>query len=117
MEFYYHDVDGDVLILRADGGINSDNAGQFVDELEKVIKAGITKLVVDCAQLRYISSSGLGTLIRLHKKMRDRGGDVRLAAVDNSVVRIIEMTRLHQVFHLYPTVDEARASFRVPSAG
>ena len=112
MEFYYHDVDGDVLILAADGGINADNSSQFVDDLEKVVRAGVTKLIVDCSKIHYISSSGLGTLIRLHKRMCEGGGDVRLAAVDSTVVRILEITRLNSVFHLYTTVDEARAAFR-----
>lgn len=112
MEFYYHDVDGDVLILSADGGINAANSSQFVEELEKVINAGITKLIVDCAKIRYISSSGLGVLLRLHKRMCERGGDVRLAALDSAVVRILEMTRLNRVFHIYATLDDARAAFR-----
>jgi len=112
LEFYYHDVDGDVLILAADGGINAANSAQFVDDLEKVVRAGVTKLIVDCAKIRYISSSGLGTLIRLHKRMCEGGGDVRLAAVDSAIVRMLEITRLNLVFHIYPTVDEARAAFR-----
>ena len=105
-----------MLILSADGGINAANSSQFVDDLEKVIKAGVTKLIVDCAKIRYISSSGLGALIRLHKRMCERGGDVRLAAVDSAVVRILEMTRLNLVFHIYATLDDARRSFREAGA-
>ena len=116
MEFYYHDVDGDVLILAADGGINSDNSSEFVADLEKVVKAGVTKLIVDCSKIRYISSSGLGTLIRLNKRMCLRGGDVRLAALDSALVRVLEMTRLNRIFFVYTTVDEARAAFREDDA-
>ena len=116
MEFYYHDVDGDVLILAADRGINAANSSKFVGDLEKVVKAGVTKLIVDCAKIRYISSSGLGTLIRLHKRMCERGGDVRLAALDSAVERMLEITRLNLVFQIYTTVDEARAAFRAAGA-
>ena len=51
MEFYYDELERDVLILRADGGINADNAGQFVGDLEKLVDAGIRKIIVDCAHL------------------------------------------------------------------
>ena len=60
MEFYYSDTDKDVLIIKADGGLNSDNADKFVDELAALIDAGQTKIVVDCSRLNNITSYGLG---------------------------------------------------------
>ncbi|MHC5198819.1 MAG: hypothetical protein ACYSO1_01670 [Planctomycetota bacterium] len=42
MEFYYSDTDKDILIIKADGGLNSDNADQFVDELAALIKSSWT---------------------------------------------------------------------------
>ena len=47
MEIYYHSVDKDILILSADGGLNADNADWFVSELEKLVQAGIRKLIVE----------------------------------------------------------------------
>jgi anti-sigma B factor antagonist len=111
MEFYYHDVDTDVLILKADGGLNAANAGQFVDDLEKLIESGIRKLIVDCSRLEYISSTGLATLMRLHKRLWEKGGHAKLAALGGVVVRILEITRLNTVFEVYTTVDDARRAF------
>ena len=71
MEFYYGDTDRDVLILRADGGLDSHNSGQFVEDLQRLVEAGARKLVVDCARLGYISSVGIATLIRMHKRLAD----------------------------------------------
>jgi anti-sigma B factor antagonist len=112
VELYYHGVDRDVLILRADGGLNVEIAGQLGQELEQVVQSGIGKLIVDCGGLRWISSAGLGTLVRLHKRLRDRGGELKLAAIDAAVVRMLELTRLNRVFELYTTVGDARAAFR-----
>jgi len=112
MELYYHDVDKDVLIIKADGGINSDNVEQFVGELNGLIDSGIRKLIVDCSRLNYISSDGIGTIFRLHKRLAEKGGDVKLAALNHVVARILELTRLNAVFHIHPTVDEARRAFR-----
>jgi anti-sigma B factor antagonist len=111
MEFYYHGVDGDVLILAADGGLNAETANRFVDDLDRVIHAGVRRVIVDCTQLRYVSSYGLGVLVRLHKRLSERGGDVRLAAVQPRIARFLEMVRLAQIFDIYPTVDAARESF------
>jgi anti-sigma B factor antagonist len=116
MEFYYRDTDRDVLILRADGGIDSHNAQEFLSHLQRLIEAGARKLLVDCSRLGYISSFGITTLIRLHKRMAERGGHVKLAAVQSPLFRLLEITRLNQVFHSYPSVEEALKSFREEEA-
>ena len=69
MEFYYDHTDRDVLILSADGGLMADNAGRFVDELERYVDLGIRKLIVDCSRLTRITSYGLGVLLGLHKRL------------------------------------------------
>jgi len=117
MEFYYRDTDRDVLILRADGGIDSHNAQEFLSQLQRLIEAGARKLLVDCSGLGYISSFGITTLIRLHKRMAERGGHVKLAAVQSPLFRLLEITRLNQVFHTYPSVEEALKAFREEATG
>jgi len=112
MELYYHGTDEDVLILSADGGIDSASAEDLVRELATLVDAGARKLIVDCSRIRYISSYGIAVLVRLHKKLADRGGDVKLAALESGVVRVIELLGLERVFALYPNVDAARAAFR-----
>jgi anti-sigma B factor antagonist len=111
MEFYYKDVEKDVLILSADGGLNADNADEFVGELETLVDSGIRKLVVDCTRLNYISSYGISILVRLRGKLAKRGGDVKLASVHNSIVSLLEIADLHKIFGIYANVDEALLAF------
>jgi anti-anti-sigma factor len=112
MEFYYHGVDKDVLILSADGGLDSSNAEQFVDQLGTLVESGIRKLIVDCGRLNYISSYGVGVLVRLHNKLATHGGKVKLAAVQSRILELLEIVSLTKLLHIYPNVDEARAAFR-----
>ena len=112
MEFYYHSVDKDVLILSADGGLNMDNADEFVSQLETLVESGIRKLIVDCTKLTYISSWGMRVLVQLHKKLANRGGDVKLAGVQGPIMRILEMVKFDRTFRMYPNVDEALEAFR-----
>lgn len=112
MELYYHDVDGDVLILKADGGVDSSNAESFVEKLGTLVDSGARKVILDGTRLHYISSYGIAVLVRVHKKLSERGGDVKLAALDSRVARLIALVGLESVFAIYPTVDDARAAFR-----
>jgi anti-anti-sigma factor len=110
MEFYYHEIDRSVLILSADGGLNSDTAKPFVEQLEKLIEAGMNKIIVDCTKLEYISSYGIATLIGLHKKLS--GGDVKIAAPKSIVLRALTVARISKILEIYPDVDQARLAFR-----
>ena len=56
MKLYYNEPDDDILIIRADGALNSESANKFMEELETLIDSGQTKIVVDCTNLNYISS-------------------------------------------------------------
>ena len=112
MEFYYHEIDRDVLILRADGGINAENAARFVADLEKLVDAGLTRIIVDCSGLDHISSYGIGVLLRVHKRLAKHGGDVKLAGVHTTLAGVLRIARLDDVFDLYPDVDRARLAFR-----
>ena len=112
MEFYYSDTDKDVLILKADGGLNSDNADQFVNELAALIDAGQSKIVVDCSRLDTITSYGLGVLVRLHSKLAKIGGDVKLACVKGVIEQVFKITHLNRIFEMYPDVSRACLMFR-----
>ena len=116
MELYYHATDRDVLILSADGGIDSTNADEFVAQLGTLVQAGVRKLIVDCSRLGYMSSYGIAVLVRLHKKLAEHGGDVKLAALESRVARLIELVGLAPVFQIYPNVDSARSAFRGASS-
>lgn len=117
MEFYYNETDKDVLIISADGGLNSDNADKFVNELAALIDAGQTKIVVDCSRLNNITSYGLGVLVRLHSKLSKKGGDVKLACVKGLIEQVFKVTHLNKIFEMYPDVSRACLMFRPKDTG
>ena len=112
VEFFYHELDKDVLVLSADGGLNVDTAEEFHQQLEKLVDAGVKKIIVDCTRLDYISSYGIGVLVRLHQHLAKHGGDVKVAAVQSKVLQVLTLMRMGAVFSIYPDVDRARLAFR-----
>ncbi len=59
----------------------------------------------------YTSSAGLRALLETVKETRQRGGDLRLAAVQPDVRRILDLAGFTQILKLYGNVEEAVASF------
>ena len=116
MEFYYDEIDNDVLIITADGGLNADTSEQFILSIEKLVDAGLKKMIVDCDKLDYISSSGLGVLVRLHNRMKRQGSDVKLASVKGALASVLQVTGLNKLFEIYPDVNRERLAFRPKAA-
>src|SRR3990172_1146001 len=112
MELRYDEIDGDILIIKADGGINAKAADELIDQVAALVDAGLRKIIVDCGDVTWVSSYGLGVLVQLHKRMRARGGDVKLAAVRGVLAEVLQLTRLSHVFALYHDVNRARLEFR-----
>jgi anti-sigma B factor antagonist len=75
------------------------------------VEAGARKLIVDCTKLSYVSSYGVGILIRLHKKLAEAGGEIKIAAVDSPIIKVLRLLRLDTVFEIYMNVREAREAF------
>jgi anti-sigma B factor antagonist len=115
MEFHYHETDRDVLILNADRELDSYVSRRLLDDLQRVIDGGARKLAIDCSQLGYVSSIGIASLIRLYKRIVEQGGHMKLVGVQAPLDRLLEITRLKQVFQVYPTLDDALRAFRTES--
>jgi anti-sigma B factor antagonist len=76
------------------------NAAQVRDEIRAALPAATVNLDLDLSTLTFLDSSGLGTLISLHKTLRSRNGTVRLLKPAANVLQILELTRLHRVFEI-----------------
>ena len=84
----------------------------------KDFKAGITplltpgaKIVLDLSGLDFVDSSGLGAMVSSLRQISGVGGDLKLCSLKTPVRALIELVRMHRVFEIYNTRDEALAAF------
>ena len=112
MELVPLEVDDDIHVFRADGGIDSRTADGFFEQASRLVEGGAHKLIIDCSDLDVVSSAGLAALLRLHARLRTLGGDVRLAAVPGVIAQILRVTHLDRIFELHEDVSRAKLSFR-----
>ena len=68
-------------------------------------------MIVDCSALEYMDSSGLGALLACLRIAVAQNGDIRLAALAPKLKMLFELTRANKVFAIFPTVQDALASF------
>lgn len=102
---------GQVTVVAPKGDLDTASAEKVRRTLRDLLDQGNTKLVVHLGAVDYIDSAGLGELISAMKRARQAGGDVRLCDLHGDVLRIFEMTWLNRAILVYPTREEAVASW------
>ncbi len=102
---------GDVSIVAIEGQLIVSNRQELKQKMLEELEGGARKLLVDFTQTGYIDSSGLGVLVSLSKKIREQGGALRLAGLNEDLRTLFELTKLDTLFQIADTRDQALASF------
>jgi anti-anti-sigma factor len=86
---------GDVIIITLTGGTIRDVENVIADELEALTgEPGAVHMLLDFANVEFICSVELGTLIGLHKKLRAAGGRLTLFNLSDDIYEVFTTTRL-----------------------
>jgi anti-anti-sigma factor len=103
-----HAAQGLIVRLIGDAGV------AVAEEMEaKLMELTADKprlVVLDLAQLSFISSLGMGSLVNFHKAIHRQGGTVRLAGAQPLVADAFRRSRLHNLLDIRPTVEAAMSS-------
>jgi anti-sigma B factor antagonist len=89
--------------------------GEESAELREKVRGLIDQnnhVILNLADVTYIDSGGLGTLVALFTTARNAGGAVKLMRLTPRVDDLLQVTKLLTVFEVYENEGEAIASFR-----
>jgi anti-sigma B factor antagonist len=103
---------GEIAVLSLAGRlVLEDTESALRSEIERLVRAGHVKLVLDLAAVSYIDSAGLGLLVAKFVSLRSRGGDLRLVHPTPRSMHLMTITNLATVFETYAAEDAAVRSF------
>ncbi len=77
--------------------------------LDTIIEKGIKKLVIDLSDVYMITSSGIGIFFNINQSLKSQ---LCFAAANVDLKKVLELTKVSSMIKLFPTVDEAIASFK-----
>ncbi len=103
---------GDVLLLRPAGAdvINNSNR-EVLYEKVKSEAASHPRILLDLSAITHINSSGIGTLVAVHRDVTEGGGTLKFMGVTEKVRGLLEVTKLDTLFDIYEAEEDALASF------
>ena len=96
-----------VLIVEVEGQLIVGNRQEFKQKILDALEAGERRFLIDFTNTGYIDSSGLGVLVSLSKKIRDEGGDLRLAGLNEDLRTLFELTKLDTLFAISDSAADA----------
>jgi len=100
-----------VLYIREDR-LDANNSEELKAELRRFFEGGTKDLILDLKEVLFIDSSGLGVLVSGYKNASILHGSLKLSNLQSQVKSMFELTRLHRVFDIFTTVDDALLSYR-----
>jgi anti-sigma B factor antagonist len=100
-----------VVVVSVDGQLIVSNRHELKQHVLDAVEGGARKILVDFAATGYIDSSGLGALVSLAKKLREAGGELRLAGLNEDLRTLFELTKLDTLFQIADTADTALKAF------
>jgi len=104
-------IHGDVTRIDLDSQLTVGNRQELKAVAQQALDDGARKLLLDCVQTGYIDSSGLGALVTIARRVREAGGAIRLAGLNEDLRSLFELTKLDTLFEIFPDRERALAGF------
>jgi anti-sigma B factor antagonist len=98
---------GDVTVVTVEGQLIVANRQDLKQVIQDALDGGARKLLIDFGPTAYIDSSGLGALVSINKKVREQGGELRLAGLNEDLRSLFELTKLDTLFVIADSATQA----------
>jgi len=106
---------GGITEMRVSGHLDSGSSAGLEKKLHDLVTAGATRIVVDLADISYVSSGGWGIFVGEVKGLRDRGGDIVLSGMTSEVYDVYELLGFADVLRAFKTISDARTFLALPA--
>lgn len=106
MNIHKRDANG-VTVFEMDGRVDTQGAVEMDLALQAAVSEGKHRIVLDMAEVNYISSAGLRTLADVLTNTRKDSGDLKLVALNRKALRVLRIVGFDKFFSIYDTLEAA----------
>jgi len=116
LEIRQRKIDQEIVVLQLAGRLIMGRPCQDLEaEVAEMVTGKVRKLILDLSEVARVDSTGLSTIVTCFRKLRDAGGELRVAGARRVVEQMVRAANISRIVAFYPTVEEAAAGFAVPS--
>jgi len=109
---------GDIVIVDISGRlVYGDETDELRQEVKQLFEDGEPQVVLNLADVPYVDSGGIGTLVGLFTSAKNAGGDIKIACPSEKVSHVLEITKLIPILGVYSDENDALAALREARPG
>lgn len=98
---------GNAAVIRVTGRMDAVAAPEFERTCSRSIETGVRRIIIDLADLEYISSPGLRSILAAGERIREGGGVLALCAPHGIVKSVLDLTGFCTLFPVYESAETA----------
>ena len=102
--------EGDIKVVMLNGKLDTNTTPAAESEINALIEAGASKLLINFEQLSYISSSGLRLLLATAKRLKVEGGDLQVCSLNEMATEVFEISGFSTILKVFPNEQAALGS-------
>jgi anti-sigma B factor antagonist len=105
------DFEEDYCLIRVRGEVDASSSIHLDEAMQKAVEADCKKILVDCQDLHYISSAGLGVFMSYIQELEVKNKKFVLFNMTQKVYKVFEILGLHQLLTIVDTEEKAKKDF------
>ena len=100
-----------VNVLELKGYLDAHTAPKLEEALQNLLRSQRFKIVVNCRELSYISSAGLGVFMAFIEDVRNNKGDIKLTNMTPKVYNVFDLLGFPLLYEIFKDEQEAITRF------
>ena len=101
----------DVTVIDVNDDLGSYVASDLRETLEGLLASKTEKIIVNLGNVQHINSTGVGAIVGVAKRIRQRGGDVKVCGLADNIKRTFDLTGASSVVEIYESESSALSAF------
>ena len=101
----------DIAVIYPKGHLDAHQVGRFEKEIVRLIKENNFRIVINGKDLSYITSAGMGIIMGYIDEVREKGGDIKLCALNPRVYEIFDLVGFTEIYEFLPEEQDAIGKF------
>lgn len=111
LEISHSKVDSITIVTLKGTIVAGNDTDLLIGKAEELLEAGETRILLDLAQITFIDSTGISSLIKVSTAAVRKGGSMKLLHLTKRIHDVLQITRLSSVFGIYDDLQKAIAAF------
>ena len=100
-----------IMVISFYGEFHCEQAEIIEMRIKELVKQA-DKIIINCSDLEYLDSKGLGTLIKINSVIHDQGAELVLCSVAGKVKKVFELTKFYDYIKIFPDVSTAHNYYK-----